>query len=116
MNKQMDILPPEEKLLSAIFGERLEGRCRSEVNGVTLKQAIEAALSILTPRQIEIIRTRFGFNDPLFHDPTGRGRTLKETGKAFGLTPERIRQIEAKCLRLLRHPSHSRQLKPYLEE
>ncbi len=117
MTKQMDTLPPEERLLSAIFGERPEGpRCRSEVNGVTLKQAIEAALFALTPRQIEIIRTRFGFNDPLFHDPTGRGRTLKETGKAFGLTPERIRQIEAKCLRLLRHPSRSRQLKPYLED
>ena len=112
MTKQMDILPPEEKLLRAIFGERPEGPpCRSEVNGVTLKQAIEAALSALTPRQIEIIRTRFGFDDSL-----GKGRTLEDTGKAFGVTRERIRYIEAKCLRLLRHPSRSCQLKPYLEE
>jgi len=70
------MLPPEEKLLRAIFGERLEDpRCRSEVNGVTLKQAIEAALSTLTPRQIDIIRTRFGFDDPL-----GKRRTLEDTG------------------------------------
>ena len=112
MNKQTEILPPEEKLLNAIFGEPLEGhRCRSEVNGVTLKQAIEAALYALTPRQIDIIYMRFGFNDRV-----ESGMTYKKVGEAFGITGGRIRQITMTALRRLRHPSRSHQLKAYLED
>ena len=112
MKNNVKMLPPEEKLLRAIFGERPEGStCCSEVNGVTLKQAIEAALSTLTPRQIEIIRTRFGFNDQ-----AGSGMPYKEMGEAFGVTGVRVRQIAMTALRRLRHPSRSHQLKAYLED
>ena len=112
MTKQMDTLPPEEKLLRAIFGERPEGpRCRNEVNGVTLEQAIESALSTLTPRQIGIIRMRFGFDDR-----AGSGVTYREVGEIFGVTAVRSRQITMTALRRLRHPSRSRQPKPYLED
>ena len=112
MKDNVKMLSPEEKLLRAIFGEGPEGStCCSEVNGVTLKQAIEAALSTLTPRQIEIIRARFGFNDQ-----AGSGMSYKKVGEAFGLTGGRIRQITMTALRRLRHPSRSQQLKAYLED
>jgi len=112
MKDNVKMLSPEEKLLRAIFGEGPEGStCCSEVNGVMLKQAIEAALSTLTPRQIEIIRMRFGFNDP-----TGSGMTYKKVGEAFGVTGGRVQQITMTALRRLRHPSRSRQLEAYLED
>ncbi len=110
MKDGLKTIPPEEKLLRAIFGWGPEGpQYLSEVNGVSLKQAIDDALVRLKPRHVEIMRTRFGFDNP-----SGKGRTLEETGKAFGITRERIHYIEMKCLRLLRHPSCSRQLKAYL--
>ena len=65
-------------------------------------------LSTLHPREQKVIRLRFGLDDE-------RSRTLESVGKEFGLTRERIRQIEAKTLRKLRHPSRSRKLKDYLE-
>ena len=112
MKNNVKMLSPEEKLLRAIFGEPMEDSgYRSEVNGVTLKQAIEAALCTLTPRQIEIIRTRFGFNDR-----AGSGMTYKKVGEAFGVTGGRARQITMTALRRLRHPSRSHQLKAYLED
>lgn len=111
MRDNIKMLPPEERLLRAIFGERPgRPRCRSEVNSVTLKQAIESALSTLTPRQIEIIHMRFGFNDR-----DGSRMTYKEVGEAFGITGARVRQVTLTALRWLRHPSRSRQLKAYLE-
>ena len=111
MKNNVKMPPPEEKLLRAIFGEPVEDSgYRSEVNGVTLKQAIEATLSTLTPRQIEIIRTRFGFNDR-----AGSEMTYKKVGEAFGVTGGRVRQITMTALRRLRHPSRSHQLKAYLE-
>jgi len=73
-----------------------------------LKEQLEDVLSTLTPRERRVLQFRFGLED-------GRGRTLEEVGKAFGVTRERIRQIEAKALRKLRHPSRSRKLKDYLE-
>ncbi len=73
-----------------------------------LKEQIDEVLSSLTPRQRRIIQLRFGLED-------GRSRTLEEISQEFELTRERIRQIEAKALKRLRHPSRSRKLKDYLE-
>jgi RNA polymerase primary sigma factor len=73
-----------------------------------LKEQIEEVLSCLTPREQRVLRLRFGLED-------GRSRTLEEVGEEFNVTRERIRQIEAKALRKLRHPSRSRKLKDYLE-
>ena len=73
-----------------------------------LKEQIDEVLSSLTPREQRVLQLRFGLED-------GRSRTLEEVGKEFGVTRERIRQIEAKALRKLRHPTRSRKLKDYLE-
>lgn len=73
-----------------------------------LREQIEAVISTLHPREQTVIRLRFGLDDE-------RNRTLEEVGKEFGVTRERIRQIEAKTLRKLRHPSRSKKLKDYLE-
>ncbi len=73
-----------------------------------LKEQIEDVLRSLTPREQRVLQLRFGLED-------GRSRTLEEVGKEFSVTRERIRQIEAKALRKLRHPSRSRRLKDYLE-
>ena len=72
-----------------------------------LKEKMEEVLATLTPREARILRLRFGLQD-------GRSYTLEEVGQKFGLTRERIRQIEGKALRRLRHPRRSRQLKEYL--
>jgi len=73
-----------------------------------LKEQIDEVLSCLTPREQRVLVLRFGLED-------GRSRTLEEVGQEFNVTRERIRQIEAKALRKLRHPSRSRKLKDYLE-
>ena len=73
-----------------------------------LKEQLEDVLDTLTDREENVLRLRFGIDD-------GRTRTLEEVGKVFGVTRERIRQIEAKALRKLRHPSRSKQLKDFLE-
>jgi len=73
-----------------------------------LKEQIEDVLYTLTPREQRVLQLRFGLED-------GRSRTLEEVGREFNVTRERIRQIEAKALRKLRHPSRSRKLKDYLE-
>jgi RNA polymerase primary sigma factor len=75
---------------------------------ILLKEQLEEVLETLTPREEKVLRLRFGLDD-------GRARTLEEVGQQFGVTRERIRQIEAKALRKLRHPSRSRKLKDYLE-
>ena len=74
-----------------------------------LTQAVEQALGELTEREQEIVRMRFGLDD-------GQARTLEDVGKEFGVTRERIRQIEAKTLAKLRHPMRSQRLKEFLEE
>ena len=74
-----------------------------------LKEQLRDVLSTLTEREQKVLRLRFGLDD-------GRARTLEEVGKEFNVTRERIRQIEAKALRKLRHPSRSRKLKDFLEE
>ena len=73
-----------------------------------LKEQLVEVLSTLTDREQKVLRLRFGLDD-------GRARTLEEVGKEFNVTRERIRQIEAKALRKLRHPSRSRKLKDYLD-
>jgi RNA polymerase primary sigma factor len=73
-----------------------------------LKEQIDDVLSSLTQREQRVLQLRFGLED-------GRSRTLEEVGKEFNVTRERIRQIEAKVLRKLRHPSRSRRLRDYLE-
>lgn len=73
-----------------------------------LKEQLEEVLETLTPREEKVLRLRFGLDD-------GRARTLEEVGQHFGVTRERIRQIEAKALRKLRHPSRSKKLKDFLE-
>ncbi|HHV94912.1 MAG TPA: RNA polymerase sigma factor RpoD [Clostridiaceae bacterium] len=73
-----------------------------------LKEQLMEVLDTLTPREEKVLRLRFGLDD-------GRARTLEEVGKEFNVTRERIRQIEAKALRKLRHPSRSKKLKDYLD-
>jgi RNA polymerase primary sigma factor len=73
-----------------------------------LKEQVEDVLESLTDRERKVLQLRFGLDD-------GRSRTLEEVGKEFHVTRERIRQIEAKALRKLRHPSRSRKLKDYLD-
>lgn len=72
-----------------------------------LREKIEEVLSTLTPREARILRLRFGLQN-------GRCYTLEEVGQKFGLTRERIRQIEGRALRRLRHPRRARQLRDYL--
>jgi RNA polymerase primary sigma factor len=76
--------------------------------GLDLKDHTASVLSTLTPREERIIKMRFGFED-------GTQRTLEEVGQIFSVTRERIRQIEAKALRKLRHPSRSGKLRVFLE-
>jgi RNA polymerase primary sigma factor len=73
-----------------------------------LKEQLVEVLSTLTDREQEVLRLRFGLDD-------GRARTLEEVGQQFKVTRERIRQIEAKALRKLRHPNRSKRLRDYLE-
>ncbi|MGQ9825796.1 MAG: sigma-70 family RNA polymerase sigma factor, partial [Desulfotomaculales bacterium] len=73
-----------------------------------LRDQLDEVLTTLTDREQNVLRRRFGLDD-------GRARTLEEVGQRFGVTRERIRQIEAKTLRKLRHPSRSKKLKDYLD-
>jgi len=122
-------MKPEHKLMSAIFGVELRvdevNQFHDSVDGVTLHDALYSEIDSIitnpypgTKRQLgtthkarlkKLFELRFGLLD-------GTSRTLREVGKDFGVTPERIRQMEAKTLRLLRHPRHSRQLRRYFKE
>ena len=73
-----------------------------------LKEQLLGVLDTLTPREEKVLRLRYGIDD-------GKPRTLEEVGKEFNVTRERIRQIEAKALRKLRHPSRSKKLKDFLD-
>ncbi|MBV1770419.1 MAG: sigma-70 family RNA polymerase sigma factor, partial [Candidatus Desulforudis sp.] len=79
-----------------------------EASFTLLREQLDEVLKTLTEREQRVLRLRFGLDD-------GRARTLEEVGQKFGVTRERIRQIEAKTLRKLRHPSRSKKLKDYLE-
>lgn len=80
----------------------------TSVNHILLQEQLDDVLSTLTEREKRILELRFGIGD-------GRNRTLEEVGKEFGVTRERIRQIEAKALRKLRHPTRSHKLKDYVD-
>jgi RNA polymerase primary sigma factor len=75
---------------------------------ILLKEQLNDVLSTLTDREAKVLKLRFGLED-------GRSRTLEEVGKEFDVTRERIRQIEAKALRKLRHPSRSKKVKDFLD-
>ena len=91
------------------FVEDKEATSPSDAASITMLQlAVEAALDTLIPRERRVLQLRFGLID-------GHERTLEEVGKRFGVTRERIRQIEVKALRKLRHPSRSEKLRDYLE-
>ena len=83
-------------------------RCKRQ-HAERLKDEIEMALLELNPREQQVMRLRFGLDD-------GQIRTLEEVGREFGVTRERIRQIESKTLAKLRHPTRSQRLRDYLEE
>ena len=72
-----------------------------------LREQLEEVMKTLTPREAKVLKLRFGLED-------GKSRTLEEVGREFNVTRERIRQIEAKALRKLRHPSRSKKLKDYM--
>jgi RNA polymerase primary sigma factor len=78
------------------------------VINLSLREQTQAVLKTLTPREEKVIKMRFGLDD-------GSEHTLEEVGGFFAVTRERIRQIEAKALRKLRHPSRSRKLRPFME-
>ncbi len=80
-----------------------------EASRALLRRELDRVLQSLTPREARVLEMRFGLED-------GRARTLEEVGKSFNVTRERIRQIEAKALRKLRHPSRSKRLRDYLDE
>lgn len=80
----------------------------SQASFTLLKEQLNDVLADLTPREEKVLRLRFGLDD-------GRSRTLEEVGREFNVTRERIRQIEAKALRKMRHPSRSKKLKDYLD-
>jgi RNA polymerase primary sigma factor len=92
-----DFIPDEDALAPA-----------EAASASLLKEQLEGVLDTLTDREEEVLRLRFGLDD-------GRQRTLEEVGRHFGVTRERIRQIEAKALRKLRHPSRSKKLKDFLD-
>ena len=121
-------MKPEHKLMSAIFGVslRAEGnRFHDSIDGVTLHDALYSEIDSIianpypgTKRQLgpahkarlkKLLELRFGFLD-------GTSRTLQQVGKDFGVTSERVRQMETRTLRMLRHPRHSSQLQRYLKE
>jgi RNA polymerase primary sigma factor len=81
---------------------------RDTLQGALLQEQLDEVMQTLTDREKKVLALRFGLED-------GRSRTLEEVGKEFHVTRERIRQIEAKALRKLRHPSRSRKLKDYLD-
>ena len=94
------------------LGELIEDRDAisplDAVTDVMLREQLEHVLSSLDGREQRVIRLRFGLDD-------GHARTLEEVGREFGVTRERIRQIESKTLSKLRHPSRSQKLRDYLE-
>ena len=93
-----DFIPTEEEesVEKAVFAK-------------ALREGIDTVVCTLSPREEDVLKLRFGLDD-------GRPKTLEEIGQKYNVTRERIRQIEAKALRKMRHPSRSRWLKDFLEE
>ena len=98
----------EDSHLSDFIEDEASAAPTDAVSFTMLKEQLIGVLDTLTPREEKVLRLRYGLDD-------GRPRTLEEVGKEFNVTRERIRQIEAKALRKLRHPSRSKRLKDFLE-
>jgi len=98
----------EDSHLADLIEDRAVVSPADAVININLKEMTEEVLNTLTPREERIIKMRFGLED-------GTERTLEEVGQTFGVTRERIRQIEAKALRKLRHPSRNRRLRTFLD-
>ena len=98
----------DDSELGSFIENELEPSPSDSACSKLLKEKIEELLDTLTPREARILRLRFGLQN-------GRSHTLEEVGRKFGLTRERIRQIEGRALRRLRHPRRSRQLRDYLD-
>ena len=97
----------DSRLSDFIRDERLMSPAETVARNL-LQEHLEAALRTLTERERQVLRLRFGLED-------GEPRTLEEVGKSFQVTRERVRQIESKALRKLRHPNRSRRLADFLE-
>jgi RNA polymerase primary sigma factor len=98
----------EDSHLGDFIEDRTAVSPAENVISLNLKEMTDQLLKTLTPREERVIKMRFGIGD-------GAEHTLEEVGQSFAVTRERIRQIEAKALRKLRHPSRSRKLKAFLE-
>ena len=98
----------EDSHLSDFIEDERSAAPTDAVAFTMLKEQLLGVLDTLTPREEKVLRLRYGLDD-------GRPRTLEEVGKEFNVTRERIRQIEAKALRKLRHPSRSKRLKDFLD-
>jgi RNA polymerase primary sigma factor len=105
---QTKIGDEEDSLLGDFIADEHAPSPEDQTSRALLKEHLEEVLSTLNDREKKVLIMRFGLED-------GRPRTLEEVGCAFGVTRERIRQIEAKAIRKLKHPSRSRKLKDYLE-
>ena len=105
---EMPIGEEEDSHLGDFIADEKTPAPSDAANSMMLREQLIEVLKTLTPREEAVLKLRFGLED-------GRPRTLEEVGKVFDITRERIRQIEAKALRKLRHPSRSKKLKDYLE-
>ena len=99
----------EDSHLSDFIEDERSTAPTDAVSYTMLKEQLIGVLDTLTPREEKVLRLRYGLDD-------GKPRTLEEVGKEFNVTRERIRQIEAKALRKLRHPSRSKRLKDYMDK
>ena len=98
----------EDSHLSDFIEDEGSAAPADAVSQTMLKEQLTAVLNSLTPREEKVLRLRYGLDD-------GRPRTLEEVGREFNVTRERIRQIEAKALRKLRHPSRNKLLKDFID-
>ncbi|CAI8045715.1 RNA polymerase sigma factor SigA [Geodia barretti] len=98
----------EDSFLGDFIEDRTTLAPADAASAQLLREQVQEVLSSLTDRESRVLKLRFGLED-------GRTRTLEEVGREFGVTRERIRQIEAKAIRKLRHPSRSKKLRDYLE-
>ena len=109
MNKYLkSILEENDTVLGGFIEDEGSTAPTEAVADMMRKKQLLEVLETLTPREEKVLRLRYGLDD-------GRIRTLEEVGKIFNVTRERIRQIEAKALRKLKHPSRSKKLRDYLE-
>jgi RNA polymerase primary sigma factor len=108
MSLDMPIGEDADSRLGDLVADRASLAPTEATSQQLLKEQIDKVLDELTEREKKVLQLRFGLRD-------GRARTLEEVGREFNVTRERIRQIEGKALRKLRHPSRSRKLKDYLE-